>query len=165
VGGTHVAHLVLPGIWSIPGDRVYPPYNTVRPRCTSNFSQVNITGDGTPLDLRVAACLMLRYGFPLSYILRLTAGDISRDHDGQVYIWPGGPLVIVPKTFAGLLPRLDRHGSAISLVCLSRPQAAAVPLLQNTSICTTPRARRIDSFGRQIGGYLRAVYRLRRHRA
>ncbi|MGO9193753.1 MAG: hypothetical protein ACLP8X_35610 [Streptosporangiaceae bacterium] len=62
-------------------------------------------GDGTTLEDRVAASLMLLHGLPLSRILRLTAADVTRDPDGQVCLRVGAPPVPVPEPFAG--PVLD----------------------------------------------------------
>jgi integrase len=61
-------------------------------------------GDGTPLDRRVAACLVLLHGLPLSRILRLRAGDVTRGQDDQVCLRIGDPPV--PEPFAGLLAGL-----------------------------------------------------------
>ncbi|HEU5387012.1 MAG TPA: hypothetical protein VFV73_14020 [Streptosporangiaceae bacterium] len=41
------------------------------------------TSTGIPVKTRAAACLMLLYAQPLSRILRLSAGDLSRDDAGQ----------------------------------------------------------------------------------
>ena len=59
--------------------------------------------DGTPLGPRAAACLMLLHAQPLSRIIRLTAGDITRDDRGAVLIHLGSPPAPVPEPFAAML--------------------------------------------------------------
>jgi hypothetical protein len=56
------------------------------------------------LHLRVAACLMLLYAQPLARIIRLTAGDITRD-DGQVCLRFGTP----PAPSPSRSPRCSRN--------------------------------------------------------
>ena len=50
-----------------------------------------LTDEAPPLQDRVAACLMLLYAQPASRLIRLTAGDITRDDKGEVFIRLGDP--------------------------------------------------------------------------
>ena len=54
---------------------------------------------------------MLLYAQPLSRILRLTAGDLTRDDDGQTWLRLGDPPSPVPEPFDTLLHQLaaSRH--------------------------------------------------------
>jgi hypothetical protein len=65
-----------------------------------------VLGGDLPLHLRVAACLLLLYAQPLSRIVRLTASDITRGDDGQVYLRFGTPPAPVPEPFAAMLEQL-----------------------------------------------------------
>ena len=65
-----------------------------------------LTEDHAPLRIRAAACLMLLYAQPLSRILRLTTGDVTRGDDGQAWICFGHPPAPVPEPFASLLTQL-----------------------------------------------------------
>jgi len=59
-----------------------------------------------PLASRAAGCLMLLYAQPLSRVIRLTAGDLERDSDSQVFLRLGDPPAPVPEPFAAMLTRL-----------------------------------------------------------
>jgi hypothetical protein len=65
----------------------------------------------TPVRPRAAACLLLLYAQPLTRILRLTAGDLTRDQDGQTWLRLGDPPSPVPAPFDELLHQLaaTRH--------------------------------------------------------
>ena len=69
------------------------------------------TSTDIPVKARAAACLMLLYAQPLSRILRLSAGDLSRDDDGQTWLRLGNPPSPVPAPFDALLHQLadTRH--------------------------------------------------------
>jgi hypothetical protein len=71
-----------------------------------------LTDETPPLQVRVAACLMLLYAQPASRLVRLTTGDITRDQ-GQVFIRLGDPPAPVPEPFAGMLLQLaaERPGT------------------------------------------------------
>ena len=62
-----------------------------------------LTDPHAPVRIRAIACLMLLYAQPLSRVLRLAAGDITRDDDGQTWISFGHPPAPVPEPFAALL--------------------------------------------------------------
>ena len=49
------------------------------------------TDTAVPLRPRAAACIMLLYAQPLTRILRLTAGDLTRDGDGRTWLNLGDP--------------------------------------------------------------------------
>lgn len=59
-----------------------------------------------PLASRAAGCLMLLYAQPLSRVIRLTAGDLERDSDSQVFLRLGDPPAPVPLPFAAMLTGL-----------------------------------------------------------
>jgi hypothetical protein len=65
-----------------------------------------LTDQAPPLKVRVAACLMLLYAQPASRLVQLTADDIIRDGQSQVFIRLGDPPAPVPEPFAGMLLRL-----------------------------------------------------------
>jgi hypothetical protein len=60
----------------------------------------------TPVKPRAAACLLLLYAQPLTRILRLTTGDLTRDEDGQTWLHLGDPPSPVPAPFDALLHQL-----------------------------------------------------------
>ena len=64
------------------------------------------TDTAVPLRPRAAACIMLLYAQPLTRILRLTAGDLTRDDDGQTWLNLGEPPSPVPPPFDELLHQL-----------------------------------------------------------
>jgi hypothetical protein len=64
------------------------------------------TDTAVPLRPRGAACIMLLYAQPLTRILRLTAGDLTRDGDGQTWLNLGEPPSPVPPPFDDLLHQL-----------------------------------------------------------
>jgi len=69
------------------------------------------TDEAIPVRPRAAACLMLLYAQPLTRILRLTAGDLTHDQDGQTWLRLGDPPSPVPPPFDALLHQLaaTRH--------------------------------------------------------
>jgi integrase len=64
------------------------------------------TDIAVPLRPRAAACIMLLYAQPLTRILRLTAGDLTRDGDGRTWLNLGDPPNPVPPPFDDLLHQL-----------------------------------------------------------
>jgi len=69
------------------------------------------TSTDAPVKPRAAACLLLLYAQPLTRILHLTAGDLTRDDDGQTWLRLGDPPSPVPAPFDALLRQLtaSRH--------------------------------------------------------
>jgi integrase len=61
-----------------------------------------LTAHDLPLRIRVAAAIVLLYAQPLSRIVRLTLGDVTRD-GGQVLLRLGEPPTPVPGPVADLL--------------------------------------------------------------
>ena len=64
------------------------------------------TDTTVPIRPRAAACIMLLYAQPLTRILRLTAGDLTRDDDGRTWLRLGDPPSPVPPPFDDLLHQL-----------------------------------------------------------
>lgn len=63
-------------------------------------------GDGDPLRMRVAACVLLLYAQPVTRIRTITIDDIVTDDDGAMTLRLGDPPAPVPEPFATLVRRL-----------------------------------------------------------
>lgn len=62
-----------------------------------------VLSDARPAHLRIAACLLLLFAQPLARIVCLTASDVTRSDDGQVYLRFGTPPTPVPEPFATMI--------------------------------------------------------------
>jgi integrase len=103
-------HGHIPGHLDIPRQQPYTGQVITQQRRLDLLRRF-ATDTAIPVRPRAAACLMLLYAQPLSRILRLTVGDLSRDDTEQTWLRLGDPPSAVPAPFDTLLHQLaaTRH--------------------------------------------------------
>jgi integrase len=103
-------HGHIPGHLDIPRQQPYSGQVITQQRRLDLLRRFATSTD-IPIKPRAAACLMLLYAQPLSRILRLSGGDLTRDEDGQTWLHLGYPPSPVPSPFDALLHQLaaTRH--------------------------------------------------------